>query len=81
MMFLTAVKGCIRRDIIRNDPIRMKLDIAKSLNEKTSQHKKEWWLHIERIDPTRFPRRPLDYHPSGKRSEGSPRKRWLDDFH
>ena len=36
MRFLRAVKGCTKRDLIRNDHVRMELGIAVSLNEKIS---------------------------------------------
>ena len=74
MWFSIAVKGCTRRDLIRNDYTRMELGIADSLNEKISRYKMEWQLHVERMDPTRFSRTTLDYHPRGKRSMGRPSK-------
>ena len=39
MRFLRAVKGCTRRDLVRNDHIRMELGITESLNEKISRYK------------------------------------------
>ena len=59
-----------RRDLIRNDHITMELGVAESLNGKIFRYKTEWRLHAERIDPNRFSRRPLDYHPRGKKSVG-----------
>ena len=81
MRFLRAVKGCTMRELIRNDHIRMELGIAEILNEKIPRFKTEWRLHVKRMDPTRFPRRDLDYHPIGKRSVGRAHKLWLDEFH
>ena len=81
MRFSRAVKRCSRRDLIRNDHIRIELDIGESLNEKISRWKREWRSHVERIDPTRFSREALDYHPEGKKSTGRSRKRRLDEFH
>ena len=36
MKFLRAVNGCTKRNLIRNDHIRIELGIAVSLNEKIS---------------------------------------------
>ena len=49
MRFLTAVKGCTMRDLIRRE-----LGTAESLNEKISQYKTDWRLHVERMDPVSY---------------------------
>ena len=79
MRFLRAVKGCTRRDLIRNGHIRMGLGIAENLNEKISRYKTECRLHVERMDLTRFSRT-LAYHPS-EREVWEDCKRWLYEFH
>ena len=43
---------------------------AESLNDKISQYKTEWRLHVERMDSTRLPIRALDYRSRAKRMVG-----------
>ena len=76
-VYKRQVKGCTKRDHIRNVHIRMELGIAKSLNEKFSQYTTVWRLQLERMGPTRFLRRAFDSSSRENRSVRRPRKRWL----
>ena len=49
MRFLRKVKGCTRRDQIRNDVIREELNIY-SVNEKVEEYKENWKAHLKRMN-------------------------------
>ena len=41
----------------------------------------EWQLYVERMDPNRFSRRALEYHPRRERSVGKPRNDgWMNSI-
>ncbi|RZF44869.1 hypothetical protein LSTR_LSTR004494 [Laodelphax striatellus] len=75
MRFLRKVKGCDRRDQIRNDDIRTELNVY-SMNKKVSEYRQQWREHIQRMPAGRIPLEILNYQPEGRRDIGRPRKRW-----
>lgn len=75
MKFLRAVKGCTRRDHIRNDAIREELGVTPVLTQ-IHNYKKRWAEHLQRMDNNRLPKLAWTYRPRGRRSIGRPRKRW-----
>ena len=75
MRFLRTVKGCTRRDHIKNDDIREELGIF-NLNEKIEEYREKWRLHLKRMNGDRIPVVVNNYRPSGRRDVGRPRKRW-----
>ena len=75
MRFLRKVKGCSRRDHIRNETIREELEIF-NINERINDYKEKWKNHINRMDSTRIPHLIHKYQPRGRRDVGRPRKRW-----
>ena len=79
MRFLRRIPGYTLRDHIPNHKIREELDIYK-LEEKINSMKWQWFHHIERMDPSRIPKKILQYRPQGHRSIGRPRARWEDTF-
>ncbi|KAJ4432143.1 hypothetical protein ANN_20759, partial [Periplaneta americana] len=77
MRFLRRVKGCTRRDLIRNEDIRKELDIY-NINEKVEDYKEKWKEHLSRMDNERIPALIQQYQPKGKRDFGQlerPRRR------
>lgn len=75
MRFLRRVKGCTRRDLIRNEDIRKELNIY-NINDKVEDYKGKWKEHLSRMDNERIPALIQQYQPKGKRDVGRPRKRW-----
>ncbi|KAJ4442049.1 hypothetical protein ANN_11915 [Periplaneta americana] len=69
MRFLRRVKGCTRRDLIRNE------DIRKELNKKVEDYKEKWREHLSRVDSERIPALIQQYQRKGKRDVKRPRKR------
>ena len=41
----------------------------------------QWAGHVARMEDHRWPRKLLDFIPTGKRPPGRPRKRWSDGLH
>ena len=77
MKFLRQVKGCTRRDCIRNEDIRRELNVY-NMNERLKRYKHQWKEHVDRMGETRIPKHIRRYKPFGRRSVGRPRGRWED---
>ena len=75
MRFLRRVKGCTRRDLVRNEDVRNELNVY-AINEKITEYKERWKQHVNRMGNGRIPKKILNYNPRGKRDIGRPRKRW-----
>ncbi|XP_073991824.1 uncharacterized protein [Rhodnius prolixus] len=75
MRFLRRVKGCTKRERIRNVDIREELDIY-NINEFIEEIRDRWREHLNRMSTTRVPVMVNKYRPRGQRSVGRPLKRW-----
>jgi hypothetical protein len=79
MRFLRSSMGVTRQDRLTNEAIRKTLNV-NSLYDTISKYRHSWFNHIKRMDHDRFPRYMLSYKPTGKRSLGCPRKRWISQM-
>lgn len=75
MRFLRGVKGCTKRDHLRNEDIRGELGIY-NINEKIEEYRENWRSHLNRMGNGRMPASVHNYQPRGRRDVGRPRKRW-----
>ena len=76
MRVLRLILGVTRRDRIRNDVIRERLNITSVL-KIIERSKLRWYGHVKRMEESRYPRKYLDWIPQGRRPVGRPRKRWI----
>ena len=76
MRVLRMILGVTRRDRIRNDVIRERLNITSVL-KIIEKSKLRWYGHVKRMEENRYPRKYLDWIPQGRRPVGRPRKRWI----
>jgi hypothetical protein len=74
--FLRSTIGVTRQDRLTSEAIRKTLNVS-SLNNTISKYRDNRLNHIRRMDHSRFPPYVLSYKPTGKRSLGRPRKRWI----
>lgn len=77
MKFLRSTIQKTRRDKIRNEEIRDKLNMEK-LQDTIDNSRIKWMGHIMRMEEERLPKQALKLKGRGKRPLGRPRKRWLD---
>ena len=78
MKFLRGTQGCSLLDRRRNEDIRRDLNIA-SLHQKIEDHRRRWCEHLNCMPDIRLPVATMDYHPTGKRDVGRPRRRWVPE--
>jgi len=79
MRFLRSTLVVTKQDMWTNEAIRKTLKV-NSLDCTISKYRDNWFNHITRMDHSRFPRYMLSYKPTGKRSLGRPRKRWISQI-
>jgi hypothetical protein len=79
MRFLRSTIGVTRQNRLTNEAIRKTLN-TNSLNDTISKYTDNLFNRIRRMDHSRFPRYMLSYKPTGKRSLGRPRKRWISQI-
>ncbi|KAJ4432990.1 hypothetical protein ANN_15247 [Periplaneta americana] len=77
MRFVRRTAGYTRLDHIRNFDIMKELQI-EPITEYLKKYRQSWRSHIIRMPRSRIPRQILNYHPVGKRSLGTPFKRWQE---
>jgi hypothetical protein len=79
MRFLRPTMGITRQDRLNIEAIRKTLNM-NSLNDTISKYRDNRFNHIRRMDHSRFSRYMLSCKPTGKRSLGRPRKRWISQI-
>ena len=78
MSWLRRIIGVSRLQKIRNDDIRKRLGQEISLNQRIQERQLKWFGHVSRMNQERMPHLALHTKVHGKRSQGRPRKRWID---
>ena len=79
MRVLRLIYGVTLREKIRSEVIREKLKV-ESVLDFIERSQLRWYGHVKRMDATRYPRKYLDWKPTGKRSRGRPRNRWIQNI-
>jgi hypothetical protein len=60
--------ACIsRKDKIRNNVIRKKMNMTRSLLEDIKTKQPQWYGHVQRMEERRLPKEVLEWRPSGRR--------------
>jgi hypothetical protein len=77
MKFLRRTAGYTKLDKKRNTEILTELKI-NSVLEHIDKYTNNWNQHVQRMDQSRIPRQIMTYRPKGKRSLGTPLKRWRE---
>lgn len=65
-----------RRDRIRNDDIRNKMDVKKSILDEIEKKQIVWYGHVMRMTDERWPKRVLKWVPTERQKRGRPRLAW-----
>ena len=78
MSCLRRSLGISRRDRIRNDNIRQKLDLETTIMDRIHSRRLTYHGHIIRMCNNRLPLITLFGSTSGTRPKGRPPKRWID---
>ena len=78
MSCLRRILGISRRDRIRNDHIRQKLDLETTIMDRIHSRRLTYYGHVIRMCNNRLPLITLFGSNRGTRPKGRPPKRWID---
>ncbi|WP_435336460.1 hypothetical protein, partial [Klebsiella pneumoniae] len=78
MDMLRSVCGVRRIDRVRNEEIRGRCGVDKSLNQQVEESILRWYGHVERMDDERTVKKIYKSDIVGRRRRGRPRRRWYD---
>jgi hypothetical protein len=78
MACLRKIEGVTRRDKIRNEVIRARLNMKQDIVRRIQHRRLRYYGHIERMNESRYPKIAMYGYVHGQRSRGRPKKRWMD---
>jgi hypothetical protein len=62
-----------RKDKIRNNIIKEKMNVTRSLLDDVKTKQFQWYGHVQRMEEGRLPKGVLEWRPSGGRKRGRPK--------
>jgi hypothetical protein len=65
-----------RKDKIRNNIIKQKMNVKRSLLEDIKTKQLQWYGHIQRMEEGRLPKEVLKWWSSGRKKRGTPKLTW-----
>uniref|UniRef100_H3A061 Reverse transcriptase domain-containing protein n=1 Tax=Latimeria chalumnae TaxID=7897 RepID=H3A061_LATCH len=77
--WLRGILGVFRMQRIKNDIIRTLLGQETTLLQKIQERRLRWFEHVSRMEIAGIPFMTLHTEVHGTRSQGRPRKRWIDN--
>lgn len=80
MDFLRRSCGRSKLERIRNDVIRMQMQMDRHIHEHIEKRQLTWFGHVKRMNVNRWPRKILEWTPLERRKRGRPRRSWRDDI-
>jgi hypothetical protein len=67
-----------RKDKIRNNVIKEKMNVTRSLLDDVKTKQLQWYGHVQRMEEGRLPKGVLEWRPSGRRKRGRPKLTWVE---
>jgi len=77
MDYLRGMCGVKRIDKVRNDEVRRRSGVSRSVITELDRAQLRWYGHIERMPGTRYTKQIYQGEVVGSRSIGRPKKSWL----
>ena len=78
MKCLRSMIGVTRRDRVRNEEVRRRTGVVKTLDQKVEQRVLRWFGHMERMNEERLVKQVFLSSVEGRSLRGRPRMGWLD---
>ena len=64
------------KDRVRNDVIRERMKVEKSVVDEIEEKQLQWYGHLRRMSPSRMPKKIYEWIPAERRKRGRPRMVW-----
>ena len=76
---LLATLGSIsRKDKIRNNIFKQKMNVTRSLLEDIKTKQLKWYGHVQRMEEGILPKKVMKWSPPGRRKRGRPKLTWAE---
>ena len=69
-----------RKDKIRNNIIKQKMNVTRSLLEDIKTKQLKWYGHVQRMEEGRLPKKFMKWSPPGRRKRGRPKLTWAEEI-
>ena len=74
LIIIIIIIGIIsRKDKIRNNIIKQKMNVTRSLLEDIKTKQLKWYGHVQRMEEGRLPKKVMKWSPPGRRKRGRPK--------
>jgi hypothetical protein len=80
MACLRKIEGVTRREKIRNEEIRERVGCYQEIDRRIMKRRLRYYGHVNRMSAERYPKIALYGYVHGRRTQGRPKKRWLDNI-
>jgi len=67
-----------RKDKIRNNIIKHKMNVTRSLLDDIKTKQLQWYGHVQRMEEGRLPKEVMKWRPPGRRKRGRPKLTWAE---
>ena len=67
-----------RKDKIRNNIIKQKMNVTRSLLDDIKTKQLQWYGHVQRIEAERLSKEVMKWRPPGRRKRGRPKLTWAE---
>ena len=67
-----------RKDKIRNNIIKQKMNVTRSLVDDIKTKQLQWYGHVQRMEERRLPKEVMKWRPPGRRKRGRPKLTWVE---
>ena len=67
-----------RKDKIRNNIIKQKMNVKRSLLDDIKTKQLQWYGHVQRMEEGRLPEEVMKWRPPGRRKRGRPKLTWVE---
>ena len=78
MDFWRRLARISREDKIRNNILKQKMNVTKSLLEDIKTKQLKWYGHVQRMEGGRLPKKVMKWSPPGRRKRGRPKLTWTE---
>ena len=66
------------KDKIRNNVIKQKMNVTRSLLDDFKSKQLQWYGHVQRMEEARLPKEVMKWRPTGRRKRGRPKLNWAE---
>jgi len=67
-----------RKDRIRNNIIKQKMNLTRSLLDDIKTEHLQWYGRVQRMEEGRLPKEVMKWRPPGRRKRGRPKLTWAE---